>query len=242
MKTSVAIVMGIAGLALGSGLPLVASATLESTKLAIIQTTIPQVPYSVGERLPSHGRAEVAIAVDHLGNLNDLLVLSYTDKRFADAAVAALKQWKYRPATIDGQAADVLTNVAFDFDITGQVYSLSHTDTADAFVQSMIDEFVVRRVCPASKLDAAPRAVHVVSPVPIRPAEAGDRSVTVQFYIDETGTPRLAAVNPGADPLLAAASLNAIAQWRFDRPMRHGEPVVARAAQRFEFPAAAQAR
>ena len=61
-------------------------------------------------------------------------------------------------------------------------------------------------------------------------------TVTVEFYIDEQGTVRMAAVpRESAGDVYAAAAVAAVEQWRFEPPLRKGEPVLVLAQQEFKF-------
>jgi TonB family protein len=76
--------------------------------------------------------------------------------------------------------------------------------------------------------------VHVVTPV----ANSDDQihSVTVEFYIDEQGNVRMAAVpRTSAGDAYAAAAVAAVEQWRFEPPLRRGQPVLVLAQQEFNF-------
>jgi hypothetical protein len=59
--------------------------------------------------------------------------------------------------------------------------------------------------------------------------------VLVDFYIDETGRPRMAAADVEGNVEVTSACLQAIEQWRFTPPTRRGRPVTIRACQRFDF-------
>jgi TonB family protein len=59
--------------------------------------------------------------------------------------------------------------------------------------------------------------------------------VTVDFYIDEAGQPRLPAIRSMSDPVLGRIVLRTIAEWRFAPPTHDGKPAVTRARQQFVF-------
>jgi protein TonB len=50
------------------------------------------------------------------GNVSDIKVLQ-GDPRLRDAAVDAVKQWKYKPQILNGQPIEVLTTVTINFSI-----------------------------------------------------------------------------------------------------------------------------
>ena len=80
-------------------------------------------------------------------------------------------------------------------------------------------------------------AAIVISPTPPKPENAPRevKGVTVDFYIDETGRPRMPTVNGRGNELMAASAVEALEQWRFTPPMRKGDPVAVRASQWFDF-------
>jgi TonB family protein len=60
--------------------------------------------------------------------------------------------------------------------------------------------------------------------------------VTVEFYIDEQGRVRMAAVpREAADDIYSAAAVAAVEQWRFEPPLRKGKPVLVLVEQLFRF-------
>ena len=87
------------------------------------------------------------------------------------------------------------------------------------------------------RLDRTPAPTHVVPPV--YPQEWSDRGIagaaTVEFFIDETGQARIPFVIAADQPLLGAAAVAAVMQWRFEPPLRNGNPVLVRAQQVFTF-------
>lgn len=207
-----------------------------SSDLTIIQTMTPQVCPAIGEVLPEHGQVCVAINIDATGHLADYLVLSYSNRRFAEAAVEALRQWEFRAPCRNGEPLDVLTTVTFDFEMQGQVVSLSGSDVREAYMQETFGSGPVRCVFPAKAVDSAPQVTRVVSPVGVVASDKAAAWVKVTFFIDETGRPRMATVDSTDDALLAAAALRAIEQWRFTPARRDGVPVAVKATQQFKFP------
>ena len=63
--------------------------------LKIIQTTNPIFPNTLQQLAVTKGETQVVINVNPDGRLKELLVVGYTMPEFADAAVAAIKAWKY---------------------------------------------------------------------------------------------------------------------------------------------------
>jgi len=229
--------------------------------LSIIQTSKPIVRTAIGESLPSSGMVRLLISVDDAGKLWDCMPVDYDDQRLADAAIEAIKEWRYEPAQHQGKPVGVRSMIAFHFETNGQVVSMTGCDAVTAYMKNFVNEKQVRLVCRAEELDAAPKPTVVVSPIlsrssvkpgwvdnvlvaalVISPSQtksakpAGEtKGVWVDFYIDETGHPRMLTVSRNADETMAIAAVEALQQWRFTTPMRKGAPVAVRASQWFDF-------
>jgi protein TonB len=56
--------------------------------------------------------------IDHTGAVGDIKVLKGLPHGLSEAAVEAVKQWVFKPGTINGEAVDVLFNVTVNFKLT----------------------------------------------------------------------------------------------------------------------------
>ena len=208
------------------------------TPVRIEQTVEPEFPRAFALSPISSGEARVVINVDDAGTLADLMVTGYTDKAFADEAVRVLKQWRYAAATMDGKPVGVRMELKFDFSATGRVVSLSVNETIDALMAGRAKRTMVSKVCRGEELDQPLMAVQALAPP--KPAVAADpagtrKSVLIDFYVDETGQPRMPVVLDFPPAAYAQSAVNALSQWRFAAPTRAGRPVVVRARQEFVF-------
>jgi TonB family protein len=180
------------------------------------------------------GEVSTVISVDANGVLTDYLITGYTDKVFAEAAELALKRWVYSPARVNGQARASRGDVLFQFKDQGVIVQTLPGALERRALTGFVQEHYVYQSCNLRELDRIPTPVHVV-----RPAVKGDRdkhSITVNFYIDETGKVRMPAVaRESADDIYAAAAVAAVEQWRFEPPLRKGQPVLVYAQQEFTF-------
>lgn len=206
--------------------------------LRIIQTTEPQFPVALDTLTVSNGEACVLINVDADGKLADWLVLSYTHKAFADETVRALQEWRYEPARLNGERIGVRVPVTFTFETKGRIVSAIPTDYFEYFVRSWRGEYVIFQVCRPQELDQPLQVLKAVKPRYAadgkRPGGANGR-ILLDFYVDETGRPRMPVVMNATDNLLAAAAVNALEQWRFAVPTRGSMPVAVHAQQEFVF-------
>lgn len=237
MKTLRGFALLLAGLLVSPAIsPAVSAAEASDQRLTVIQTCEPNVRPVIAEVLPSSGQVRVAINVDGSGRLIDWLLLDYTHTRYADAAVEAVQKWTYKAAIYKGEPIGTRTTLIFDFETRGQVVSMTCLDMVDAYLKNFTGDRVVRCVVPGRELDAAPKPLVVVSPLAVSPELArGSTGVWVDFYIDEAGRPRMAAVDVKENDPMAMASIEAIGQWRFTPPTSKGRPVVVRASQWFDF-------
>lgn len=207
--------------------------------LRAIETFMPVYPYELLQLGVREGEVRVAISVDKNGKIDDCLAVAYTHPEFARVTLAAIKRWKFEPARYNGQPIDAATEVAVKFAVEGTVVvSLTPLESLSMRIYSMFgnnpDSYRPRTL---SELDRIPTPIAAPSPgYPerlTRPGATG--SVTVSFYIDETGAVRLPSVDVTEDPELAAAAINALRNWKFEPPTRKGHPVLVRATQRFNF-------
>ena len=209
------------------------------TSLKIDQTWQPVFPYQAMMLGFQNGEAHVVIDVDATGKLTDWLVVGYNYPAFAEQAVAALKKWKFEPARMQGDPVPVVTRVDFNFEKEGLtiVTQSVEENLKERFLDLDKDQYSYR-VHTLQELDHIPRPVHIVQP--LYPQEWANKGivgvVTVEFYIDEAGRVRMAAVaNNGASPLLANLALQAVQQWQFEPATCKGKPVLVRVSQNFKF-------
>lgn len=180
------------------------------------------------------GEVRAAISVDQNGVLSDCLIVSYTEKPFADAALAALKRWRYQPARVHGRSQSSRTEIVFIFRDQGVIVQNLPGAQERQIVQGILQGRYNYQACQLRDLDRIPTPVHVVPPM--FNGDSHKRSVTVGFYIDEEGKVRLPSVSrEAADDYLAAAAVKAVEQWRFEPPLRKGLPVLVYVEQDFNF-------
>lgn len=211
----------------------------DNAGIGINQTTVLVFPYEMLLRGLSTGEARVVISVDAAGRLTDSLVIGYTDPVFAEAASAALKKWSYEPAHVHGQArasrADVLFTYRNDIGVMVQSYSEQGMEKR---LNPTLQEHYVFRTWQLRDLDRIPTPLQVVPPVISKgsPSHGTKRTVTVEFYIDETGKVRMPTVErEEPDDAYAAAAVAAVEQWQFEPPLHKGRPVLVLARQDFAY-------
>src|SRR5579863_1586588 len=98
--------------------------------MKFIQTDAAVFPESVLSLGISSGEARVAVQVDDDGKLTDSLVVEYTHPAFAAAALAAVKEWTFRPAMVHGFPRSVTAVLDFKFRSGKVVVDLSTESAA----------------------------------------------------------------------------------------------------------------
>jgi TonB family protein len=128
--------------------------------------------------------------------------------------------------------------VTFDFRATGNVVSTLAIEMHDNFVTSAFGQTVHSQACTPQQLDRPLQAMTTV-----RPKYAGATwqegsatgRVVLDFYVDDTGRPRMPVMVSTNEKLFAAAAVEALRRWRFTAPTQGGRPVAVRVQQEFVF-------
>ncbi len=141
------------------------------------------------------GRVIVEASTDEEGNVVKVNPIE-GPKEFYEAAISALKQWKYEPFIIDGKKKSVKFNVVFSFKFDGE------KKNKDALVIS------------ASK---APRLIIKVEPVYPEAAvkQKIQGTVVIEATIDVEGNVINTTIIDG-HPMLNQAAVDAIKQWKYE--------------------------
>jgi TonB family protein len=195
----------------------------------------PEELLRLGER---EGEVRVAFSVDVNGRIDDYLVVASTHPEFARMTVAALKKWTFEPAMLAGTPVPASTEIGVKFEAQGTVViSMTGADGVSTMVDSMLKGSYNYRAHALRELDAIPTPIEARVPVYgdklVQLGHVGD--VTVDFYIDETGSVRMPSVNADEDSELASIALTALRTWKFEPPTCKGVPVLVRANQVFRF-------
>lgn len=207
--------------------------------LRIIQTTDLRVKNSLDPTVPSAGEVRVLVLIDEKGALNDILLLGSTHRAYTDLAVTGLQQWRFEPAESGGQPVGLRTMVRLFFESRGRVVSVQGVEALSGLMNKPFEMSFEERLVPRSQLDAPLRPI---APTlgPRFPAQLSGKipetsSVVVDFYVDETGRPRMPVIAQSDHDLLSQAALNAVDTWKFAPPTRRGMPVVVHVRQEFVF-------
>jgi TonB family protein len=231
------------GLTLALGAVAATPATAEYVPMKVIQTDAVNYPRRATDIGVTRGEVHVSVQVDETGKLMDHLVTAYTHPLLAESAVQALKKWKYEPAWVRGEPRSATVDLTFNFENRGIVVVdlsvSSYVQLRDVQLRPGAYSYGAKTL---RQLDRIPTPTKVVQPVyppdAVKPGQGA--VVTVFFYIDEQGRVRLPAVSRETSErsnVLAAAAVNAVAQWQFEPPLSRGQAVLVAARQDFNFPA-----
>lgn len=181
------------------------------------------------------GQVQLMLEVDTLGQVADSLVTAYTHREFAEETLRAVRQWRFEPGRSEGRPVVSILSLTFNFETAGVVV-LERYGTSSRLAPPSDDEYEYH-AHGLPMLDREPAPVHRPGPVyPKAWIEAGRTgTVTIDFFIDETGRARLPVIESPADVFLASAAVAIVKEWRFEPPTCQGRPVLARAQQTFVF-------
>ena len=211
---------------------------IESVKIE--QTYVPWLsPVLLGRGI-TEGKAVLVLDVSPEGKITDSLVLGSTDKEVARFCLRLLQDWNITPARIDGQPVAAQVELTMDLTAQGAVISRTAFDMVDDRNRQITGNPIKYERSLVRALDQRPAPLATVMPRYAKDAEKqGVRGkVQVRFFIDEQGTVRMPAVEPGAQPYLADAALTAVRDWKFAPPTSKGRPVLVAASQEFDFSSA----
>jgi protein TonB len=148
---------------------------------------------------------------------------------FNQAAVAAAKQWTFKPAVLNGKPVAVWVMVPFRFKLSdgkGEAPSMGVPVKApDKPAAADIQE-----TKPPSEYTPYEKAPEVIKQVqPQYPADAKkskiEGTVWVKVWIDETGKAKKAGITKSERPELNKAALDAVMKWEFKPALLNGKPV-----------------
>lgn len=212
---------GLALVALAAGSCLVSASPVADPKetFGLLHYVRPNFPILASSQGIFEGAAWVAVGWDDLGYARDVLVLRATHPAVGRAVAEAVSGWRRDPARRRAEQESFVV----EFKAEGIVIAAVGASTLLPATALKID-----RIPHRADLDAEPRAVQ--QPMPALPvgaaASARGGRVVVSFYVDESGQVRAVNIVEASAPEFAAATLEALRQWRYAPPRMHGRPTV----------------
>ncbi len=220
--------------------PLVAQGPDNETsvqKLRLTKFVLPDFPDYVRLSGNSKGVVTVAIGRDSEGQVTDVLVLDSTHPKLTRAAVTAVEQWKFAlPANPAPPGREIVPIVRFLFTAKGIAIVSAVTGSLAAKDRAIPDNAPV--ILPSfADLDSPPKPL--VHPMPSLTGALAERTaggtVTVKYFVDETGRVRVPIILDCSAPELGRAALAAVEQWRFVPPRIAGHETILLETETFSF-------
>jgi TonB family protein len=147
-----------------------------------------------------------------------------------EAALQAVKQWRYTPTTLNGQPVPVIMTVTVNFTIDGAA-------TQPVLVNGAPPQSIAASSSLATEWKGAPpiRTGGTITPPervkyvpPVYPADAQQARVTgiiiLEAIIDENGNVAMTKVLKGV-PMLDDAAVSAVSQWKYTPTLLNGVAV-----------------
>jgi TonB family protein len=177
----------------------------------LIDVVTPQYPDEARQQ-HSTGKVVLQIVIDSEGKVKEASVLT-GDAQLANAAVTAVKQWKFRPYLLNDEPVEVETTATVEFTaeppfvITPKPF---HGPRMVRVAQGVMDKSMVKRVEPQYPQEAKNNHIQ------------GD--VVIEVMIDTKGNIAKLNVIKG-HPVLAKAAVEAVSQWKYKPFTIQGDPV-----------------
>jgi len=211
--------------------------TMDSPRVA---ATGPTLVYRVSPRYPKEARRAKLEGDVHLsatvgtdGLVKDVRVIS-GEPALADAAVAAVRQWRYEPAVTDGAPVEVPTEITVNFTLAGHGKRQGPGQSADSADQA------ASATPPATTEEGSPEQVYAVedgvkppqavySPEPSYTESARKAgvqgTVLLAVVVNSEGNVRDVEVCRRLDPALDLQATRTVSQWKFQPATKDGQPV-----------------
>jgi len=177
------------------------------------------------------GTAQVTYAVDETGKVVEVTLGESSDPAFGYALAAALQNWYFKPAKLNGKPSKAVANLTANFDL------YQPPTDGDIRLRDLIRKKT--KFADAKELDAELNLEHQVSPkYPIALASDGHAGeAVIEFYIDRDGWVRLPKIVSATKPEFGWSAATAVSLWKFTPPRKGGKPVDVRIRAPFDFAA-----
>jgi TonB family protein len=206
------------------GLPRISEAVMRGLRTQKIDPVYPSTALQAGIQ----GFVLLNVRIDKDGNVAEVTLVG-GHPLLVQAAIDAVKQWKYQPFLLNGAPADVETTVRLRFDLSGGGSviepEVAMTELAPIIYADPSGPAVPKRVRISQGVAAALVADKVQ---PEYPPDAREQhiqgNVLLQVIIGKEGNVENIQLISG-HPLLAPAAIDAVKQWTYRPYLLNGEPV-----------------
>jgi TonB family protein len=224
-----------------------------------IATTLPQVVYKIEAKYTPEarkrniqGKVLLHLVVDADGMPTFVRVVKSLDPGLDQNAIEAVKQWRFRPATEDGQPVSSEAQVDVSFILLSE--PPKHGDpqikerTVAVAIPQVKDEKPTllaapqikdekRVVVPIEAADTSPELISKVEPKYTDEAHKKEIQGKVLVYaiVNKDGIPTALHILKSLDPGLDQNAMDAVKQWRFRPATKAGQPVAVEAQVEVNF-------
>lgn len=212
------------------------SAEPDHPSLVFRKTVNPIFPPRLLTMGVADGEVRVIISVNSDGKLDEWLVIGYTHPGLVDSVIEAVKHFEFEPPRWHGEPVSIQRELKFNFENHGVVVTLDPTTFMETFLAPRFSDRYVFRLTNFKELDKIPTPLNATAPAVVKKLAAPNSvSVTVEFFIDQTGAVRMPSVLAADDVDFASSCVAAVRDWKFEPPSRQGKPVLVRVQQTFRF-------
>jgi len=193
----------------------------------LVHEVVPQYPKAARNN-KVQGDIFIDVVVDETGNVQTARLANCMNcsSALGDAALAAVKEWKYQPTLVDGKPVQVSSFVVFRFLllIKPSVAILTKSEKSTPANEALRGTGPGRLRISSGTAEA--NLIHKVEPEYPAQAKANhiQGDVLLQCVIDKEGNLIVINVLSGP-PVLVEASVKTVRQWKYKPYTLNGEPV-----------------
>lgn len=183
------------------------------------------------------GSAKVKMLIDDGGRVVRVEVVEATHREFGLALAAAVESFAFNPALKDGKPVMSAMGMEQKFRRYGSAALVSQASLDLLRQEKKQPESIVK----ISALDEPlkPMATQAPKFPPSLDVPGATGSALVEFLVDEEGRVHLPRIIEASKPEFGYAAVQAVATWRFEKPVAKGKPATVRVRLPVEFAHAA---
>lgn len=152
------------------------------------------------------GHVNVVFIVDEEGHATDFSIEESSHKGFNEAALTAVKKWRFKPGLFENQAVKTRVRLPVEFELKPiEAYDIDEVDVKPVPTKRVAPEYppALKRARKQAKVD-------------------------VSFVVNESGWVVDWEVENSTNPRFNESALAAVRQWKFKPGIKDGEPVKVR--------------
>ena len=208
-------------------LVVVASSHAQKTDPKPLETPSPRYPAALADTGIS-GTAVVDIVVLPDGSVGDPKIKSADHEALGDAAVTAIKQWRFTPATVDGAPVERKVSVPFQF-------SAPVADVINARLKRKMFQKITDPVLTEKEFGKKLKASKPPKPNYPPAAKGARQNVEVRFVVAPDGTTLNPEIIGEARKEFLAPAIFAVAAATYQPPVKDGKKVYVATSTKLSF-------